>query len=158
MLFFSNRDRIRYDILVEDMTLNFVINSAKNESTVNVSAFIAQIILPTTTFHRLIPLINSLPVVPRQWRLFPFLEVLCFQRAGALTQHIIHTLVKETTFENVCHFRTRVSAIATHFLQAVFLTVHFMIMLCQRPFHVSWQNELQKLKKFTAIDIDTHLI
>ena len=48
-----------------------------------------------------------------------------------LTQHIIHTLVKTTVFENVCHFRTHVSAIATHFLQTVFSTVHYMMMLCQ---------------------------
>lgn len=31
--------------------------------------------------------------------------------------HIGHTLVKETVFDNVCHFRTPVSAGATHFLQ-----------------------------------------
>jgi len=51
-----------------------------------------------------------------------------------LTQHIIHTLVKATVFESVCHFRTQVSAIATHFLQTVFSTVHYMILLCQIPF------------------------
>ena len=50
-----------------------------------------------------------------------------------LTQHIIHTLVKATVFESVCHFRTQVSAIATHFLQTVFSTVHYMILLCQIP-------------------------
>ena len=48
-----------------------------------------------------------------------------------LAQHIIHTLVKATVFESVCHFRTQVSAIATHFLQTVFSTVHYMISLCQ---------------------------
>ena len=55
------------------------------------------------------------------------------QRTGDLTQHIIHTLVKATVFESVCHFRTQVSAIATHFLQEVFLTVHYMILLCKIP-------------------------
>ncbi len=51
-----------------------------------------------------------------------------------MTQQFIHTLVKETVFESVCHFRTQVSAIATHFLQTVFSTVHYMILLCQIPF------------------------
>ena len=60
-----------------------------------------------------------------------------------LTQHIIHTLVKATAFESVCHFRTQVSVIATHFLQAVFSTVHYMISLCQIPFAV---HKLWKLK------------
>ena len=45
-----------------------------------------------------------------------------------MTLHITHTLVKATAFENVCHFRTRVSVIVTHFLQAVFLTVHYVIL------------------------------
>jgi len=44
-----------------------------------------------------------------------------------------YTLVKATVLENVCHFRTQVSAIATHFLQTVFSTVHYMILLCQIP-------------------------
>ena len=54
-------------------------------------------------------------------------------RNGDLAQHITHTLVKATVFENVCHFRTQVSAIVTHFLQAVFLTVHYVILLRQIP-------------------------
>jgi len=50
-----------------------------------------------------------------------------------MTQHIIHTLVKETVFENVCPFRTHVSAIVTHFLQTAFSTVHYMMLLCHIP-------------------------
>ena len=57
-----------------------------------------------------------------------------------MTQHIIHTLVKATAFENVCHFRTQVSAIVTHFLQAVFLTVHYVILLRQIPSVLSVAN------------------
>ena len=100
----------------------------------NTSAFTTLLILPTTTFHRLIPLINSLPVVPRQRRLFPFLELPRFVEENRnLAQHIIHTLVKATVFENACPSRTQVSAIATHFLQTVFSTVHYMILPSQIP-------------------------
>jgi len=56
------------------------------------------------------------------------------ENMGALVQHIIHTLVKATVLENVCHFRALVPAIATHFLQKVFSTVHYMILLYQSPF------------------------
>jgi len=63
------------------------------------------------------------------------LEFLHFSRRyGDWAQHIIHTLVKATVFETVCHFRTQVSAIATQFLQTVFSTVHYMILLCPIPF------------------------
>ena len=65
------------------------------------------------------------------------MAVRCFlikENMGALVQHIIHTLVTATVLENVCHFRTQVSAIATHFLQTVVSTVHYMILLCQSPF------------------------
>jgi len=55
------------------------------------------------------------------------------KRKPEFEQHIIHTLVKTTVFANACHFRTQVSAIATHFLQTVFSTVHYMILLCQIP-------------------------
>ena len=50
-----------------------------------------------------------------------------------MARYIIHTLVKATVLETVCHFRTQVSAIVTHFLQAVFLTVHYVILLRQLP-------------------------
>ena len=69
-----------------------------------------------------------------------------------LTQHIIHTLVKATVFESVCHFRTQVSAIATHFLQTVFSTVHYMIMLCRIPSAFSDVEKLRKLENKKLID------
>jgi len=58
--------------------------------------------------------------------------------------------VKATAFESVCHFRTQVSVIATHFLQAVFSTVHYMILLCQIPsvFSVVKNVETQRKKAF----------
>jgi len=73
-------------------------------------------------------------------------EFPCFAKCGDLTQHIIHTLVKATVLENVCHFRTRVSAIATHFLRTVFSTVHYMILLCQIPSKFTVAEGTQKLK------------
>ena len=70
------------------------------------------------------------------------------KRNENLTQHIIHTLVKATVFESVCHFRTQVSAIATHFLQTIFSTVHYVILLCQiPPFFVV--EKMQNLKIIT---------
>jgi len=68
-----------------------------------------------------------------------------------LTQQIIHTLVKATVFENVCHFRSPVSAIATHFLQTVFSTVHYMILLCQIPSAFSATESAEMQAKTGAI-------
>jgi len=53
--------------------------------------------------------------------------------------------VKETIFENVWHCRTQVSAFATHFLQTVFSTVHYMILLCQIPFLFSTAQNAETL-------------
>ena len=62
-----------------------------------------------------------------------------------------YTQVKATVFENVYYFRTRVSAIATHFLQTVFSTVHYMILLCQIPavFTVAENEKLEAVDGLT---------
>ena len=72
-------------------------------------------------------------------------------RDGGLTQYIIHTLVKATALENECHFRTQVSAIATHFLRTVFSTVHYMILLRQIPSVLSVTEKMRKRKQKLVI-------
>ena len=62
------------------------------------------------------------------------LDFLLFHVSWGFDTVIIHTLVKATIFETVCHFRTQVSAIATQFLQTFFSTVHYLILPCQIPF------------------------
>ena len=65
-----------------------------------------------------------------------------------------YTLVKETVFENVCHCRTRVSAFATRFLQTVFSTVHYVIMLRKIPcllYDIAALNPLLTLQKDYAV-------